>query len=237
MVFILATFVFFIDYLKENKKNYLIFSLFFVFLSFFTKESGILLVPISLFFILFIYRKFDNKNLLRRVLPYFLGSIIILIWWFFLRKNALEGSAGLTIIEMFKSLVFNLPAVVQFIGKIFLPFNLSVLPIIQNTTFFYGILSSIFVFYIVFRTKDKRWNYIAFGSLWFFAFLLPSFIRPNSSLVADFIEHRVYVPIVGIFIILLETSLFKKIDLENNKTKNIFYFFFNHIFSQLCFRK
>jgi lipoprotein NlpI len=68
--------------------------------------------------------------------------------------------------------------------------------------------------FLIFFTKDKRWNFILLGLGWFFAFLLPSFIRPNSALVADFIEHRLYMPIIGLFIILLETDLVKKIDLK-----------------------
>jgi predicted Zn-dependent protease len=73
---------------------------------------------------------------------------------------------------------------------------------------------------LLYFTKTKRWNYILFGFGWFFAFLLPSFIRPNSTLVADFIEHRLYVPIIGLFIVLLETDLIKKIDM---KKKSVFF--------------
>lgn len=222
MVFVLLTFVFFINYLNDNKKKDLFLSLLFFFFSIFTKESGVLIIPLLIIFSLFIYKK-ENKKISN--IYYFLtGSFIIFLLWFFLRRIALYGSTGLTFIEMLKSVFFNFPAVIQFIGKIFLPFNLSVLPIIGDTTFIYGIISVILLFFAIFFTKNKRWNYILFGGLWFLAFLLPSFIRPNSKLVADFIEHRVYVPIIGIFIILLETDLFKKINLENKKTKIIILF-------------
>jgi 4-amino-4-deoxy-L-arabinose transferase-like glycosyltransferase len=223
MVFVLFSFVFFIDYLNKDRIKYLILSLLFVFLSFFTKESGIFIIPLLLFFSFFIYKKEENKkDLFKKVFIYTIGSFLIFLIWLFLRNNALSGSSGLSLVEIFRSLFSNSPAIVQFIGKIFLPFNLSVIPIMENTTFIYGIISVFILFYLIFKTENKRWIYIIFGFIWFLAFLMPSFIRPNSKLVADFIEHRVYIPIVGIFIILLETKIFKNINLENKKIKNIF---------------
>ena len=52
------------------------------------------------------------------------------------------------------------------------------------------------------------------GLLWFLGFILPSFIRPNDLIVADFIEHRMYVPIVGMFIVLLKHDFWEKIRLS-----------------------
>jgi tetratricopeptide (TPR) repeat protein len=131
----------------------------------------------------------------------------------------LRNSTGITLPEMIKSVWLNLPAVIQFLGKIFFPFNLSVLPIMQDTTFVYGIIAAILLFLLIFFTKNKRWNFILLGFGWFLAFLLPSFIRPNSALVADFIEHRLYVPIIGIFIILLETDFIRKIDFKKRSAQ------------------
>jgi hypothetical protein len=99
-------------------------------------------------------------------------------------------------------------------GKIFFPFNLSVLPIIQDTTFIYGIITIILLILFIYFTKNKRWNFILFGFMWFLGFLLPAFIRPYPDIIADFLEHRLYVPIIGIFIVLLETDWVKKIDFK-----------------------
>ncbi|MFA4975301.1 MAG: tetratricopeptide repeat protein [Candidatus Paceibacterota bacterium] len=210
-VFALATFIFFIKYIKEEKISNLIWSLLFFGLSIFTKESGIVIFPIILFYLLFIFKE---KKLSLNKFYFFFGSTILLGIWAMSRHFVLKDSPSLGIVEMFKSIYFNFPAVIQFAGKIFLPFNLSVLPIIEDTTFLYGIISIILLTIILFITKTKRWVYILFGVIWFFAFLLPSFIRPNSTLVADFIEHRLYVPIIGIFILLLETNFIKNIDFK-----------------------
>lgn len=217
-VFILSTFIFFIKYLKEGKTSNLIWSLVFFASSLFTKESGIVLLLISFFYLFFIYKKESKVKLPLSKFNFLFWSIVVAIFWIVSRHFVLRDSVSLTLTEMFKSLYFNFPATIQFMGKIFFPFNLNVLPIIQDTTFIYGILSIILLIVLLFLTKIKRWNFILFGFLWFFAFLLPSFIRPNSALVADFIEHRLYVPIIGIFIVILETDFIKKIDFKKRSS-------------------
>jgi tetratricopeptide (TPR) repeat protein len=51
-----------------------------------------------------------------------------------------------------------------------------------------------------------------FGASWFVVFLLVSFVRPTTNYIPDFLEHRTYLPIVGIIIFLLEVIPFKKIN-------------------------
>jgi hypothetical protein len=218
-VFVLSTCIFFIKYLQEEKRSNLVWSLIFFTLALFTKESGICLLPVLFFYLFFIYRKKSKETKLTlNKFNFFFWSIWVVSFWAILRYVTLKDSASLALSEVLKSLYFNFPAVIQFVGKIFFPFNLSVLPIMQDTTFIYGLVSIILLTTMLLLTKTKRWNFILFGFVWFFAFLLPSFIRPNSALVADFIEHRVYVPIIGIFIILLETNFVKNINLKKKST-------------------
>jgi Flp pilus assembly protein TadD len=53
------------------------------------------------------------------------------------------------------------------------------------------------------------------GLVWFLAFLAPTFIQPVSGISAIFLESRIYLPIIGIFIILGEIDAVKKIDFKN----------------------
>jgi len=213
-VFVLTTFIFFLDYLNESKRKQLTGSLIFFMLALFTKESALMILPIVIFYFYFIANK-DKKINSKKIIFFIIWAMAIIVFWFFLRHLALSnGQIAMTFSDMVKSVWLNLPAVVQFLGKIFFPFNLTVLPIIQDTTFIYGIAAIILTASLIFFTKTKRWNFILFGSGWFLAFLLPSFIRPNPALIADFIEHRLYVPIIGFFIILLETDVIKKINFK-----------------------
>lgn len=212
-VFILLTFIFFIKYLGNEKIKDIFWALFFFMVSLFTKESAVFILPLIIYYLYFIYKKRDEKISPKNF--YFLALALgIMVFWFFVRHLVLRDSVGITFVDMIYSIYLNFPAIIQFLGKIFFPFNLSVLPIIQDTTFVYGIISAVLLTLLILFTKIRRWNYILFGFGWFFAFLIPSFIRPNPLLIADFIEHRLYVPLIGFFIILLETDIIKWIDLK-----------------------
>jgi protein O-mannosyl-transferase len=209
-IFFLAFFILFLKYLEAGRQKYLWGCLIFFAAALFTKETALFSLPIIAFYLYFI--KKDKKN--KFSVLYFFGILIGIIGlWFFSRQLALQDSmAAMTLTNMLKSVFFNLPAVIQLTGKIFFPFNLTVLPIIQDTTFIYGIGAIFLLTLMVFFTKEKRWNFMLFGLGWFFVFLFPSFIRPNPSLVADFIEHRLYVPLIGFLILIMETGIAKKFD-------------------------
>jgi len=213
-VFILASFIYFINFLeRKDKKNFILHLLFFA-LAIFTKETALFALPLFVFYTYFLSQKKNKPSKIKVLFAW----LIVLIVWFVLRELTLNSSFSGGIIEMIKSIIFNLPAMVQLIGKIIFPFNLSVLPIIQDTTFIYGFITLIILGVLFFLKKDKRWNYIIFGLLWFFLLLLPSFIRIGENLFPDFIEHRLYLPAVGFFLILLEVNPFK-----NWRKNDVFY--------------
>ena len=219
-VFILATFIFFIKYLKETKTSNLFWGLIFFSLALFTKESAVFILPMMFFYWYFFYRKEkgQERNWFLNKWYFFIGPIFMVGIWFTLRHFVIGNSMSVTLGNIIQSIYSSLPATIQLLGKIFFPFNLSVLPVMQDTTFFYGIIAIILLAMILFFTKLKRWPFIIFGLLWFFLFLLPSFIRPNPTLIADFSEHRLYVPIIGLFIILLETDFIREMNLKKRST-------------------
>jgi 4-amino-4-deoxy-L-arabinose transferase-like glycosyltransferase len=215
-IFILSSFIFFINYLaKEKKTSNLLCCLTFLGLALFTKESGVFILPIMIFYLYFIYKK---KKFSFNRFYFFIGSISVIAFWAIFRNFVLKDTESITLIEISRSVYFKLPAVIQFIGKTFFPFNLSVMPIMRDTTFFYGIIAILLFAVLLFFTKTKRWNFILFGLGWFLAFLLPTFISRDLSHVAYFLEYRLYVPIIGGFIIFLETDVIKKIDLNKKST-------------------
>lgn len=116
---------------------------------------------------------------------------------------------------MITSVFKNLPALVQFLGKIFFPFNLTVLPTITDTTFAYGVMAILILTSMIILTKNKRLGFIAFGLSWFLLFLMPNFVRPDPTAIADFCEHRTYLPLVGILIIFAETNPLKNFSFKN----------------------
>lgn len=207
-VFTLLSFVFLIRYLENFRYRDIFFHLLFFAFALFTKETA-LMIPV----LVFLYLQLIKKDKLFSKTKYLLvaGCGIFGLAWFILRAIALQNPLKMTVLDMVWAMLTNLPAVIQYIGKIFFPLNLSVLPIMKDTTFLWGILAVLVLFVLFLLTKNKRYNYITFGLIWFLFFLLPSFIRPNTEIAPDFIEHRVYLPILGLFIVLLEFWPFREI--------------------------
>ena len=80
----------------------------------------------------------------------------------------------------------------------------------RDTAFVYGAVAVILLAVIA-SPRRGRSNLLIFGAAWFFIFLLPSFIMPNPGIAADFLEHRLYLPMVGFLVILSEIFKPKKI--------------------------
>lgn len=200
-IFVLAAFIFFINYLESKRPVDLAWHAFFLALAVFTKETALFAFP-TLVFYAWIIRKdiwvFFRKKILGGL------WLIILAIWFVLRHFALRTDMPLSLAAMIKSVFVNSPGAVQLLGKAFFPVNLSVLPVMRDTTYVYGLGALALLLVLFFITPQKRWDYLLFGAFWFAIFLFPAFIRPDPNSVADFMEHRLYLPIIGLFIFLLE---------------------------------
>lgn len=223
-VFGLSAFIFFLDFLETRRAGYYIAHLFFLGLALFTKESAVILPVMCVLYYWTVagsQAQNDGRKTFRPFEQWALigGWLAVCGLWFFLRLAALAGAAEgranlltMTGIDMAKSMAQNAPALIQFIGKIIFPFNLSVLPLMRDTGFGYGIAALALIGAALFFSKSSRRGFVVFGAAWFILFLLPSFIRPNPSIAADFIEHRAYMPLVGFFIVLLEIDAVKRIE-------------------------
>lgn len=214
-MFTLAAMIFFLKYIeKPNMRNYFYYLAFFG-LSLFTKESAIFIPVVCLFYLVFILKKklFSNITLSLAV-----GWGFFFFAWFLLRTIALTEPIKYTATHIIRSFVFNSPAVLIYLGKILFPFNLSVIPIIEGTTLIFGVIVLLAIVILLIFSKEKNIKMVLFGILWFFVFLLPSFIRPNSNYVADFMEHRLYLPLIGVFIVLGEIDYLKKINWQKKGT-------------------
>ncbi len=213
-VFVLASFLFFLKFLEKRSSVHYLTSIVFFALALFTKETALVLIPMTLLYLHFITKEkiFSATKALLAA-----GWLLVLILWFPLRQAALVNPIPFTVADVFKSVYLNFPAVIPYIGKIILPVNLSVLPILQDTPLIYGFIAIALVSWLLFSSKKKRFNFILFGLLWFIFFLLPAFVRPNPEVVADFIEHRVYLPMIGFLIILAEIDWIKNLNFRRKK--------------------
>lgn len=206
-VFAIASFLSLVGLLRTGRRAYYAGHLTFLVLALFTKETALMLIPVSL---VYLYAVARERLFSRRCVFLAAGWAAAVLLWYACRQAAVRGSMEFTVADAWPILLAYLPAAAQFTGKIFFPVNLSVFPTMEDTTYVWGSVSIALLLLALLFTKERRYGRIVFGLAWAVLFLLPSLVRANYRISADFIEHRVYVPMIGFFILLLETDLVKK---------------------------
>lgn len=211
-LFVLASFLFFIQYLSHPSVQNFVGQMTFHAFGVFTKESGVLLPFLAGLYFLFFWSK--DKRQRNKTFPWLLLAIdcLISLGFFLIRSQVLTTGKGMTVLRLIISVGKNLPAVLLYLGKFFLPVNLSVMPVLPDSNLIFGAIVLIAILaFGVFAWKKNKLNFktLIFGFSWFLVFLLPAFARPNSDLLADFLEHRSYLPLIGIiFWLAWETESF-----------------------------
>ncbi len=203
-VFVISFLLFTINYSNNGKIKDLALSAIFLLLAFFTKETAVFAPPAAFLLLVFILHKnwLDKRNLL--LYAKWAGCYLV---WFFARHIATTAPSGIASAQGLNEMIHRLPVVIQYMGKIFLPFNLSVFPTQQDTVYYYGIIAIVILAAILFLNKQKDLK-IILGSLGvFILFLMPALLVPDK-LNAETFEHRLYLPIIGILLLLPQTILF-----------------------------
>jgi len=117
----------------------------------------------------------------------------------------------------FASVLDNYPQIFAIIGKMFFPVKMLALPTFEFFSIASGILVIVTLVVLALKIKDVRKRKMSFGLVWLILFIVPPlFIR--IAYVDDFFdyaEHRAYLLLVGMFIVLLE--LFKGMKINFNK--------------------
>lgn len=222
-LFALSSYLFLIDYCNRKKIIPLLLHAFFLLVSLFTKESAVFLPVVFLLYILLLRE--EKSHMMKKIgeykLPLFLW-ILIIVFSMIIRKSVLNNTVGFPLSYVISNFFINLPAIIQYIGKMLLPLNLNTLPVLQDVPLIYGIIVILLTAFFIWKSKTKNNRRIIFGILWMLIFLAPSILRTSSSIETLFLEHRLYFPIIGFFIIWGETDLIKKFQIKNKTSLFIF---------------
>ncbi|MEO5572704.1 MAG: tetratricopeptide repeat protein [Bacteroidia bacterium] len=232
-IFILASFLNYINFVRSGKNRFLILHFLFFILGLLTKETAVLLPAICFYYSAFITKEklFSKHNFVFGCL-----WIIIAFLYFFLRAKALgQMENEVTFPLMIQTAIYRLPAIVHYVGKMILPFNLSVKPTQQDTSLLLGIVSVIIIAVSLFLSKQKNYRKIFLGTFWILIFLIPVLALPKM-FNDNIFEHRAYLPLVGMLILLYESVPFNNKFLAGTKaifagSAVVFLFFiisFNH---------
>jgi hypothetical protein len=208
-IFSLGSFIWYLNFLQKGRTKALLLHLGFLGLALLSKENALFLLPVIICHYIFIQGIRDFFSSRGRLL---MGWFCVIGGWFVLRNLALKSPLKLDVGILTASLFKAFPAVPQLFGKLLFPFNLAVMPTIEDTPFIYGFVAIAALWLLLGFSKSKRLSYIFFGIAWFLLFLVPSFMRPDRLAMGYFLEHRGYLAALGFLIILLEVDFIKHIN-------------------------
>lgn len=180
------------------------------------KENAVLVLLFVLFYIIFLRKEELN---FKKIIQLFLLYIIPFVLYFTLRLRA--GVETPTTDSLVITLTDYIKGIINYTGKIFIPINLSVITLPENINLFYGILSLvIFILISIIGINDLK-IYI-FGVLWFVFFSISGMIGLIG--FTNFLDHRLYVPMVGVFISISQLKIFERLNSSVITPLLIFYF-------------
>lgn len=223
-IFGLSSLILYARYLKSGSGKYYVGHLVFLAFGFFTKESALSIILMCIFFALIWndpwphdkrpdYQEQKKRTLSVRSKLLWIEWGTITFVWFFMRTLALgdDALANCSVKANMRVFVAAFPGIIQLYGKTLFPFNLSVLPLQQDTSCIYAFLALIFTVLAVLLSRKSRKQVMAWGALWFVCFLTPAFLRPVTpdSVDLNLVEYRLYLPMVGLIIAWMETDFIK----------------------------
>ncbi len=204
-IFVLLFLIKSIRYQEHGKTPALLWSFFWLLCAYFTKETAVF-APVTAFLILVLVLK-TNWRARSNLIQYGTWVLAFAIWYG-VRAMATIVPSEMQPAELWSSFIARVPVLIQYLGKIFLPFNLSVFPIMEDTGYLYGIISIGILIAILALAKHVDWKIVIAGALIFLSFLIPVFLVPKAINTQTF-EHRLYLPMIGMLLIFSQSILIK----------------------------
>ncbi len=199
-VFSISALILWAKYINTGKSVFLISHICFFFLAVFVKETAMLLpVIFGLYYYFVGGRKW--KDMAIRFLP---AWISIITAYLFMRFQVLQSQTGAGIFNL--GLMFhNLLVIPVFIAKFILPFGLTTMPRFQMTFVVLGMILSLGIIFYLLKNRKQENAFLVFGFIWYILFSLPPtlYTNPMSRFGFDYLEHRAYVPMLGIAILIV----------------------------------
>jgi len=205
--FVVASFIYFVRFIDSRRAADYFWHLLFLLLALFTKESAVILVVMYYLYLVLVKGVGSLRASWKRLVA---GHILVCIVWAVPRALVLKGSEPTTLIDMWNRAIPQVPAVVQLIGKAFFPLNQSVFPMMYDTSSLYGIAAIVLMAVLVLFFKKGGRGLIIFGAAWLLLFLIPPLMRPYAPFTIEVLEHRLYLPILGLMIMVMDLDVIKK---------------------------
>jgi len=176
--------------------------------------------------VLYILLFTDVKKLFSTKNIYLYGGWLVSgLIWYYLRSLSVMNIPDMRVLG-FDQFLDNFPLIPETIAKFIFPFYISVMPTFK----IYWIIAGTVLFGLLIARmltqKDKRYSEYLFAAIWFFGFLFPVMIfrHPDSDQFYDYLDHRSYLPLIGLIFALLISIPEKWKDLSVKRNAIIFIF-------------
>ncbi len=222
-LFGIPAFLSYVKYSLAPRYKFLLLHLLFFMLALFSKESAVVILPLCLSYSVLIlgdgvtgvFSKESVIRFLRKNLLFFTGWLALLGLWWWMRHQALSSNTYKpSWTQELHNLITNLPVLLQYIGKFFIPWPLSAwptagsVPSVQSVASITGMCMVVLLSVGLVFSKLKNNNRIIWGLGWFILLVLPTLIIP----FFVGLEQRVYLPVLGVFVIIAEIDFVKFFD-------------------------
>ncbi len=205
MLFTLFGLLSFIMLIKNQraggKPQFFLLNFLFLFLSVSSKETAVLLPVMFALYLLTV----EKTNIIteRNIVYAACWAGAIGLWYGMRSASDLGEQVYKTGFDIF---FYNIPQIPEYIGKFIIPANLSVLPAYSTFNTAVGVAAIALLAVAVLAAKNKRYNVINFGLLWFLVLIIPGLFMAllNVHEWNEYLECRAYFPMIGILIVLLE---------------------------------
>jgi hypothetical protein len=200
--FSLLAFLFFIELLNKGKIIYLFLNWASFTIALFCKETAALL---PLLFILYFFTFSAKKNIEKKYLLSILLYIVSVIFWFYMRYQAIGDISVRKDVTGLIPLLSNLRTIPESLAKFFLPFDNNPIPVFSvfKTLAGSGIIFIIIIMFFKNRKKFKKEKIFCFS--WFLILMLPPMLYKN--VFTDYYDHRFFLPLIGILLFVLLVML------------------------------
>lgn len=192
-----------INYSETGRLKALLLSGLWLLCAFFSKESGVFLLPVA--FVIQVLLREQKWNTRTQITQYAVWATCFGIW-FLMRKTSDAAAMNVPAAAMAKSVVERLPVLAQYMGKTMLPFDLSTYPNVKDTANYLGILSLLTLVTTTLLNKKRNGRIVLAGIGVFVILMAPLLLIPENINKQTF-EYRLYLPMFGILLLLPQTTL------------------------------
>ncbi len=194
---LLSGIFFTIRYFQEEKMTDLVLSLILFSVLVFTKELVISLIPaVILWYFLF---KKDARRKSKAIVTILVPMVSIIVLYYFVRSGVVAQSDATAPENIISSIISNLPLLVLLPGKLIYPFDITVLPMIKDTSLIPGIIFWSITIYFIYKNQMRNNKIFIFGLCWYLLFLLPGLAVNPDGFNQD---HRLYAAFPGLVLIM-----------------------------------